>query len=124
MVMTAISDDMFTEDVIADPYGYYGRLRVEDPVHWNETYQLWVVTRHDDVVWMARHNELFSSAVLRNDPRPPYPAINDSDLGLYQYVRDYRADQFIQHDRPEHLEMRKVVHAYFTPRAMETWRPS
>lgn len=123
MVMTAINDDMFTEDVIADPYTYYGRLRAEDPVHWNEKYELWVVTRHDDVVWMARHNELFSSAVLRNDPRPPYPAINDSDLGLYQYVRDYRADQFIQHDRPEHLEMRKVVHAYFTPRAMETWRP-
>jgi cytochrome P450 len=122
MVMTAIGDDMFTEEVIADPYTYYGRLRAEDPVHWNETYQLWVVTRHDDVVWLARHNELFSSAVLRNDPRPPYPAINDSDLGLYQYVRDYRADQFIQHDRPEHLEMRKVVHAYFTPRAMEAWR--
>jgi len=123
MVMTAIDDNMFTEDVIADPYTYYGHLRAEDPVHWNETYQLWVVTRHDDAVWLTRHHELFSSAVLKNDPRPPYPAINDSDLGLYQYVRDYRADQFIQHDRPEHLEMRKVVHAYFTPRSMEEWRP-
>src|SRR5262249_59808773 len=25
--------------------------------------------------------------------------------------------------RPEHLEMRKVVHGYFTPRSMEAWRP-
>jgi len=119
----AIQDDMFTPDVIADPYAYYGRLRDEDPVHWNDTYALWVITRHDDVTWMTRHNELFSSAVFKNDPRPAYPAIDESDLGLYEYVRNYQADQFIQHDRPEHLDMRKIVHGYFTPKAMESWRP-
>jgi cytochrome P450 len=120
---TAIRDDMFTPGVIADPYTYYGRLRDQDPVHWNDTYALWVITRHDDVTWMTRHNELFSSAVFRNDPRPAYPAIDESDLGLYEYVRNYQADQFIQHDRPEHLDMRKIVHGYFTPKAMESWRP-
>jgi cytochrome P450 len=114
---------MFTPDVIADPYAYYGRLRDEDPVHWNDAYALWVITRHDDVTWMTRHNELFSSAVFKNDPKPAYPAIDESDLGLYEYVRNYQADQFIQHDRPEHLDMRKIVHGYFTPKAMESWRP-
>jgi len=118
-----IQDSMFTPEVIADPYTYYGRIRDEDPVHWNETYELWVVTRHDDLVWLTRHHELFSSAVFKNDPRPPYPAIDESDLGLYDYVRNYQGDQFIQHDRPEHLEMRKVVHGYFTPKSMEAWRP-
>jgi hypothetical protein len=29
---TAIHDDIFTPDVIADPYAYYGRLRDEAPV--------------------------------------------------------------------------------------------
>jgi cytochrome P450 len=120
---TVVQDDMFTPGVIADPYAYYGRLRDEDPVHWNDTYALWVITRHDDVTWMTRHNELFSSAVFRNDPKPAYPAIDESDLGLYEYVRNYQADQFIQHDRPEHLDMRKIVHGYFTPKAMESWRP-
>jgi cytochrome P450 len=123
MAMVLNNDDMFTTDVIADPYGYYGRLREEDPIHWNELYDLWVITRHDDVVWMTRHHELFSSAVFRNDPRPAYPAIAESDQDLYEYVRNYQADQFIQHDRPEHLEMRKAVHSYFTPRSMEAWRP-
>jgi cytochrome P450 len=122
-MVAAVHDDMFTPEVIADPYTYYGRLREEDPIHWNELYELWVITRYDDVVWLTRHHELFSSAVFRNDPRPPYPAIDESDLGLYEYVRNYQADQFIQHDRPEHLEMRKVVHGYFTPKAMEAWRP-
>jgi len=118
-----VHDDMFTPDVIADPYGYYGRLRDEDPVHWNDTYGLWVITRHDDVTWLTRHHELFSSAVFKNDPRPAYPAIDESDLGLYEYVRNYQGDQFIQHDRPEHLDMRRIVHGYFTPKSMEAWRP-
>ena len=124
--MTAVApiqDDLFTADVIADPYAYYGRLREQDPVHWNEKYDLWVVTRYDDLVWLTRHHELFSSAVFKNDPRPAYPAIDESDLGLYEYVKNYQGDQFIQHDRPEHLEMRRVMHGYFTPKSMEAWRP-
>jgi cytochrome P450 len=123
MAQVALNEDMFTADVIADPYPYYSRLREDDPVHWNAPYELWVITRHDDLVWMTRHHELFSNAVFRNDPRPAYPAIDESDQELYEYVRNYQADQFIQHDRPEHLEMRKVVHSYFTPRSMEAWRP-
>jgi cytochrome P450 len=123
MMATEIQSDMFTRDVIEDPYTYYGRLREEDPVHWNEAYELWAITRYDDLVWLTRHHELFSSAVFKNDPRPAYPAIDESDLGLYEYVKNYQADQFIQHDRPEHLEMRRVMHSYFTPKQMEAWRP-
>ena len=37
IMSTTVSDDMFTPDVIANPYAYYGKLREEDPVHWNET---------------------------------------------------------------------------------------
>jgi cytochrome P450 len=116
-------DDMFAPAAIADPYGHYARLRELDPVHWNERYQLWVVTRYDDIVWMIRHHELFSSAVIRNDPRPPYPPVDPTDLGLVGYVRQFRADQLVEHDRPQHLAMRQVVHGYFTPRTMESWRP-
>jgi cytochrome P450 len=122
-MLTSIRTDMFAQDVIADPYTYYGQLRDEDPIHWNEAYALWVVTRYDDLVWLTRHHELFSSAVFKNDPRPAYPAIDESDLGLYEYVKNYQGDQFIQHDRPEHLEMRRVMHSYFTPKSMEAWRP-
>jgi cytochrome P450 len=116
-------DDMFAPAAIADPYGYYARLRETDPVHWNERYQLWVVTRYDDVVWMTRHHELFSSAVVRTDPRPPYPPVDAGDAALVGYVKQFRSSQLVEQDRPEHLAMRKVVHGYFTPRAMESWRP-
>jgi len=120
---TAIHDDLFAPDVIAEPYGYFGRLRAEDPVHWNAKYELWVLTRYDDVVWLVRHPELFSSEVFKRDPRPPYPPIPEADMELYGSVRAFFGDFFIQHDRPSHTQMRKVVHGYFTPNAMEAWRP-
>src|SRR5262245_43249672 len=116
-------DYMFAPEVISYPYSFYARLRDADPVHWNDRYQLWVITRHDDVVWMIRHHELFSSAVIRNDPRPPYPPVDADDLPLLDYVRRFRVDQLVEHDRPAHLTMRKIVHGYFTPRTMESWRP-
>jgi len=120
---TAIHDDLFAPDVIADPYGYFGRLREEDPVHWNAKYELWIITRYDDIVWLIRHPELFSSEVFKRDPRPPYPPIPEADVDVYSFVRQFFGDFFIQHDRPSHTEMRTVVHGYFTPKAMESWRP-
>ena len=74
-MITAINDDLFTPEVIADPYTYFNRLRAEDPVHWNATYAVWLVTRYDDVVWALRHPELFSSEVFKRDPRELYPFI-------------------------------------------------
>ena len=122
-MVTQIQDDMFTPHVIQHPYEYYGQIRDEDPVHWNELYELWVVTRHDDLVWLTRHHELFSNAVFMNDPRPAYPAINEGDNELYEYVRNYQGKQFIQYDRPDHLDMRRVIHTFFSPKSMEEWRP-
>ena len=75
------------------------------------------------MVWLTRRHELFSSAVFKNDPRPAYPEIYESDTELYDFVKNYQGEQLIQYDRPEHLEMRKIVHAYFTPTASEVWRP-
>ncbi|MFN0178513.1 MAG: cytochrome P450 [Gemmatimonadales bacterium] len=121
--MSHPSDDLFAPDVIADPYDYFGRLRETDPIHWNARSELWIVTRYDDLVWLVRHHELFSSAVIRSDQRPPYPPIDPADRGLFDEVRDFRSDQLVEQDRPAHTDMRGAVHEYFTPTAMEAWRP-
>jgi len=122
-MVTTINDNMYSAEVMHDPYHYYGQIRDEDPVHWNELYETWVITRHDDLVWLTRNHEQFSNSVLAKDPRPPYPAINDSDAELYDFMKAANEQRFIQYDRPDHLEMRKVMHGYFTPKSMEEWRP-
>ena len=116
-------DDLFAPDAIADPYAGFARLRESDPVHWNEKFQLWVITGHAEVVWLLRHHELFSSAVIKHTSGIPYPPVDPEDEPLFDEVREFRSSQLVEQDRPPHLEQRKVVHQYFTPKAMEQWRP-
>ncbi len=118
-----LTDDLFAPDVIADPYTYFGHMREIGPVHWNERFKLWLVTGYDELVWILRHNELFSSAVIKDAEAPPYPPVDPDDVPLFDEIRDFRADQLVEKDRPEHLDQRGVVHGYFTPKAMERWRP-
>lgn len=118
-----IDDDMFAPDVIADPYSYYNRLREIDPVHWNELHKVWVITRHDDVVWLNRNPQLFSSAVPQKDPLPPYPPIDEVDREEYEFVKWHQSGRIITTDRPQHRDMRGVLMKYFSPASMEAWRP-
>ena len=121
-MVTAIDDNLFAPEVIADPYTYFGRLREEDPIHWNEKMRQWIITRHDDLVWNARHHELFSSENFKRDTRPPLPPIDEADIELNNHIRALGANSFIQHDRPEHTDMRMVLHGYFNPKKIDDWR--
>ena len=60
--------------------------------------------------------------VLR-DPREPYPPIEESHLGLYQYLKEFFGSWLAEFDPPEHTEMRKVIYDAFLPKAVERWRP-
>ena len=136
-MVTTLTDDLFSPEVVQDPYTYFARMREEDPVHWNAPYKLWVISKYKDLIWVTRRPEMFSSEVFYRDPLPPYPDIDESDMGLYEYVKQFFAQWFIQHDRravsayesirehggPDHTDMRKVIHGYFNPKAMELWRP-
>jgi cytochrome P450 len=121
--MTAtIDDELYADEVIADPYPYYGRIREEDPVHWNERYQTWLVTRYDDIVWVLRHPEAFSSRFFADDPQLPSPPIHDGDVDEYRFVVAFRKDELIQNDPPDHTRLRSAVNKFFTPSKIEQWR--
>ncbi len=122
-MITTDLDDLFAPEVISEPYTYFAALRERDPVYWNEKFGLWVITGYEQVVWLLRHHDLFSSAVIKNVDAPPYPPVNPEDVPLFDEVREFRADQLVEQDRPDHLEQRTAVHTYFTPTAMESWRP-
>ena len=57
-----------------DPFPLYRRLRAEDPVHWTDEPGAWVVSRYDDVAFVLRRADLFSSDAMSTvltgvDPR-------------------------------------------------------
>ncbi len=119
----AIDDDLYSPAHIADPFSYFKTIREEDPVHWNAQYQTWVVTRYDDIVWLIRHPEIFSSAREKLDNQPPVPPIPDDDIPEHRFVREFRNHDVIRADPPDHTRLRKAINKPFTPKSMEEWRP-
>jgi cytochrome P450 len=119
----ALSDDEYSRQAIDDPYGFFGRMREQDPIHWNSKHELWDVTGYEDVAWVARHNEILSSNFPKYDTKNRHAAIAQEDEHLYAVYRAHSARQLIRKDRPEHFDMRMVLHRYFTPKRVDEWRP-
>ena len=72
-------------------------LRENDPVRWSEPDGLWLVSRFEDVSYVSKHQELFTSA---HGVRPGTPA----KIGL------------IDEAEPRHTALRRLINRGFTPR--------
>jgi cytochrome P450 family 142 subfamily A polypeptide 1 len=75
-------------------------LREHDPVYWSEKDDLWVITKFEDVSYVSKHQELFSSAY---GVRPGNPA----KLSL------------IDEGEPRHTHLRSLINKGFTPRMVK-----
>jgi cytochrome P450 len=53
-----------------DPYPVYAQLRAEDPVHYVEEQDFWIVTRWDDVHELAGSPALTAKFGSQRDPFP------------------------------------------------------
>jgi cholest-4-en-3-one 26-monooxygenase len=80
-----------------DPWDAYRWLRATAPLWWDAANELWVVSRHEDVSHISRHQELYSAA---QGVRPKVAAPM-SIIGM---------------DDPEHTRQRRLVSKGFTPR--------
>ena len=101
------------------PHEYFRMLREEAPVQWQEECEIpvflpgpgyWALTRYEDIVFVSKHPEVFSSAVgtsALNEVRP--------------LERSMAREQLIQMDPPSPTEVRKLMNGQFKPCAvMET----
>lgn len=80
-----------------DPEPTYAWLRNNAPVYWDETNQLWGISRHADVVAISRDTKLFSSA---QGSRPNLPG----------------DESMINQDDPRHQALRRIFARDITPR--------
>ena len=105
-----VSDaELFETDTL---WGYFERLRKEDPVHYcaeSEFGAYWSVTRFDDIVHVEKNHETFSSArsIVVGDPDPDFPL----EAG------------FITMDGARHDAHRKVVQPAAAPRNLKLLEP-
>jgi len=75
-------------------------LRRNDPVHWSEPDQLWVLTRYADISAVSKDQDLFTSA---HGVRPGNP----TKLSL------------IDEAEPRHTHLRSLINKGFTPRMVK-----
>ena len=61
--MAVYAETVTVEELDRDPYPVYLRLRTEEPVAWVPAVNLWLVTRANDVEYVATHPELFTAHV-------------------------------------------------------------
>jgi cytochrome P450 family 142 subfamily A polypeptide 1 len=91
---------------VSDPYPDYAWLRDNSPAYWDETNELWGISRYDDIVEIEKRKDLFiSSDQEKGGYRPNIPA-DPAIIGL---------------DDPLHTERRMIVARRFTPRAVTAW---
>ncbi len=55
------AEKITVEDLDADPYPIYARLRAEQPVAWVPAVNCWLVTRQKDVEFVTKRSELFTA---------------------------------------------------------------
>ena len=92
---------------VNDPYSRYAWLRENSPCHWDDSNELWVITRYDDIVEVEKNKLLFiSSDREKGGYRPNMPA-DQSIIGT---------------DDPLHQARRSLVSRRFTPRAVHQWQ--
>jgi cytochrome P450 len=102
--------DPFSEEFFNGPWDIYRRLREEAPVYYNEEYDFYALSRHEDVAAAYKDFETYSSAY-------------GLDLASVRSEEPLAAKMIILMDPPEHRSMRSLVNKVFTPRAIEALRP-
>ena len=104
-----VSDpSLFEDDTL---WGYFERLRKDDPVHYVNSRDFgpfWSVTKFDDIQYVDKHHEIFSS----------HPTILLGDQ-----PEDFTFISFIQTDPPVHDEQRKAVQNVVAPRNLADLEP-
>jgi len=117
-----------------DPYPCYRALRESAPVAWSPSTGAWCVSRYDDVMFVLRSHDLFSSRAMftflmnqGNEGRPPltWPMLRF----LARFVWRVRmnplefttARNLIAEDGESHTAMRAIVNRGFTPRRIAAW---
>jgi cytochrome P450 len=109
----------FAPELRTNPYPTYKALRDEDPVHWNQIMQTWIITRYDDVFAVLRDQARFSS----DRTRATNPFIQQMESYRQASGPVGRTPTMLSIDPPAHTRMRNLVNKAFTPRAVERIRP-
>ncbi|MDP9027597.1 MAG: cytochrome P450 [Actinomycetota bacterium] len=97
------SIDLYSDELIREPYQAYAELRELGPVVWLEASQAWAITRYKEVRAATENWEVFSSA---------------EGVSLTPFTNETIRGTTIASDPPLHDHLRSVIGERLTPRAL------
>lgn len=115
---TPIEFDPLAPEQLDDPFPLYERMRRECPVFYAENYGLWVVTRYDDLVRVAKDWETFSSANALTTLEPPDEVRAVLEEGYPELPI------IVASDPPLHTRIRGLVNRAFTAKRVAEMEPT
>lgn len=109
----------FRSEVIANPYPYYRRYREEEPVHFSDVLDAWVLTRYEDVdAVLVDHQRFSANRRLTRNRFSQYFMAQQEQIGLLA-----RTLTMLGADPPEHTRLRRLVSKAFTAKAIDALAP-
>src|SRR5919197_5882173 len=118
-VTERLSFDPSDPAFIADPYPTLSRLRESARVFYDEGWERWFVTRHEDVRACLRDKRLGRN--FRHVMSPEQIGVPPLDP-RWQAFWDVERWSLLWLEPPDHTRIRKLVAAAFTPRSVEALR--
>jgi cytochrome P450 len=106
-----VTDDLTDPEIIDRPYESFGHLRENDPVHRNEKWGGWIVTRYDDVRQCLRDDTHLSVQVEAD-------RLRNSSLDLPEMTNMFPKWVFYL-DPPDHTKLRNVIGEAFNPEMVQ-----
>jgi cytochrome P450 len=109
----------FDERFTKDPHAFFARARAEAPVCYSPIFDMWLVTRYEDVMTVLDDPVVFSS---KNKGGPP-PNVLPEVLEILEREGYLVVGQLFNSDPPEHTRMRTLFMKGFTPARIEAMEP-
>ena len=109
---------------IQNPYPTYTYLREHDPVHWNPMFNCYMLTRFDDVHMTFFDHQRFSSDIWSSVPETIGFTGDDESSQQLRQIIPFMAYNLQGMDPPGHTRQRTLMTKTFTPRMIESFRPT
>ena len=108
------------KEIRSNPYPFYEQLRNYDPIHWDEEFGFWVLTRYSDIDALYT-DERFSRAqgLMRGFER-----LSPTEKQIAESVYQSFSKTVFYADPPYHTHLRGLMNHAFTPRRVERLRPT
>jgi cytochrome P450 len=119
--VASLDEELLDAGYLVDPYPVYARLREEDPVHWSEAWDCWIITRYKDVVGVLREDgKKFSVYGRAHRSVSALPSSMHKEMAP---VLQHYESGLLHSDPPDHTRLRRLINNAFTPRSVEAMRP-